>query len=555
MPGTYNMSAKLSFAAVTACDNNAGQSPGLLNGAFECDRSFWNPQYWIEADRSYRGDLVSLLRVAGAGGSQGALRVTFPTSYPAGVDPNGHLHQSGAFTTLSQTLPAGFVRLRFDARRVSGSSFLSVQRPSGGASGLSDTQLSDLWQPYTLLFRISHATDGLVFALWNGTVRTVAPGAFDIDNVRAEAAPAVPLEVTVTDSAGTPLAGRTVLAYQGTRYFGVNSPTDASGRARLMLPEASYRFGASDGTITFYSGATDHCAVTTAGGCRSATIVLPGTAANVAVNPDSVAPGAGVDVAWNGVPSPAAGDHVSLYAVGAPGVAFLARQLTGGTAAGSTRLTVPASATPGNYEVRLAREGGAVLATSNVLRVDGAPAPWVAIRYTANPDPTTVDGYVSQAGEQRWQRNSEGTPVGRPIVANGVPGWELASPGTNNEEFWTLVPTTADVTTARQRGWSLTARVRTTAGDEPDRGLTAEYQDGVRLWQLLFGANAAGEPMVRVQGDARTFTLPGGENAFHSYTLRYDPAANNVDLFVDGIERISESGRRRVVDPQLPRAG
>jgi RHS repeat-associated protein len=536
--GTFNTS-RPTFTVVTACDNNAGQQPGIANGAFECDRAFWTPLYWIEPEKSYRGDLITLARVAGAGGSQGALRVTFPTTYPAGVDPNGQLHQSGAFAELHQSLPAGFVNLRFDARRVSGASHMSIQRPSGGASGLADTPLTDSWQPYNLTFRISHATNGLVFALWNGTARTVAPGAFDIDNIRVAAAPAVPLEVTVTDGAGRPLAGRQVASYQGGRPFSVNAATDGSGRARLSLPAGSYRFGASDGAITFYSGASDHCAVTVEGGCRSATIVLPGDVPNVAVIPDSAAPGAAVDVSWSGRATPTADDHIGLYAVGAPGVSFLARQPTGGTAAGSARMTIPANAAVGNYEIRLTGPGGSLLATSNLLLVDGPPAPWVAIRYTANADPITVDGYLSQPGVQPWQLNNEGPPVARATVVNGVPAWELDSPGTNHEEFWTVIPTATDIAAARQSGWSLTARVRTVAGDAVDQGSTAEFQDGVRLWQMRFGATAAGEPIVGTHGDARTFTLAGGQNTFHSYTLRYDPSTSTVDLLVDGVERLS----------------
>ncbi len=67
--------------------------------------------------------------------------------------------------------------------------------------------------------------------------------------------------------------------------------------------------------------------------------------------PTAVNPGDALTVTWSGVPSPTSWDWIGLYPVGSYNP--IAWRYTGGTAGGTTMMTVPATAAPGNYEARL----------------------------------------------------------------------------------------------------------------------------------------------------------------------------------------------------------
>ncbi len=89
----------------------------------------------------------------------------------------------------------------------------------------------------------------------------------------------------------------------------------------------------------------------TLGGVVAAAVALAG------LQTTALAAGPASPILWNQAsPSgsrPTAYDWVALYAVGAPDWAVKAWKYTGGTATGSTSLTIPWGTPPGNYEVRL----------------------------------------------------------------------------------------------------------------------------------------------------------------------------------------------------------
>ncbi len=165
------------------------------------------------------------------------------------------------------------------------------------------------------------------------------------------------------------------------------------------------------------------------------------------------------------------------------------------------------------------------------------------IQYVANPNPTNFDGYATQPGFQPWTLNlTAGTAAGTGVIDGGTPAWETpASPA--NEEYWTLAPTGADVALGNTEGWILSGRVRM-----PDPGLgpwfhtEVSYLDGSKFWAMIFGTDAEGDPIVSVfdggVGPSWTNQL-AGTGAYHLYQVVYNPVALNVDVLVDGVERIS----------------
>lgn len=80
----------------------------------------------------------------------------------------------------------------------------------------------------------------------------------------------------------------------------------------------------------------------------------PGAASprRVDVTPNAVKPGGTVTTTW-ALPNPTPGDYLILYALGSGSETYAAYWTTGGGAAGTLALTLPANLPRGNYEIRL----------------------------------------------------------------------------------------------------------------------------------------------------------------------------------------------------------
>jgi len=73
-----------------------------------------------------------------------------------------------------------------------------------------------------------------------------------------------------------------------------------------------------------------------------------------------------------------------------------------------------------------------------------------------------------------------------------------------------------------------------------------QYRDGATDYQIFFGSDSDGDPTVRLRTGGiggsptgPTFTLEGAGSSYHLYQLIFDPNAGSADLFIDGVERIS----------------
>jgi Beta-propeller repeat len=94
----------------------------------------------------------------------------------------------------------------------------------------------------------------------------------------------------------------------------------------------------------------------------------------VDVTPNAIQPGGTVTATW-ALPNPTPGDYLILYALGSGSETYAAFWTTGGAAAGTLALTLPANLPTGNYEIRLLTPdpnyGGALksVARSQPIRV------------------------------------------------------------------------------------------------------------------------------------------------------------------------------------------
>lgn len=105
----------------------------------------------------------------------------------------------------------------------------------------------------------------------------------------------------------------------------------------------------------------------------------------------------------------------------------------------------------------------------------------------------------------------------------------------------------AIIAQGNQHGWKLSARIRLTSnGDSVDDSVNFCYRDGTTDWRIRFGTQSDGDPIVQTSGpDSYTgntgpiYALENGRNQYHLYELVFDPTSHTADLFVDGIEVLS----------------
>ena len=101
--------------------------------------------------------------------------------------------------------------------------------------------------------------------------------------------------------------------------------------------------------------------------------------ATLSASPGPVNPGGTVTATWSGLGSPGAGDWIGIYIPGAADSAYLGWRSTTGMASGSVAFTIPASLSPGNYELRLfsnyMRQATSGTITVQVATLSASPGP------------------------------------------------------------------------------------------------------------------------------------------------------------------------------------
>jgi len=174
----------------------------------------------------------------------------------------------------------------------------------------------------------------------------------------------------------------------------------------------------------------------------------------------------------------------------------------------------------------------------------------IVFSYNGNVDPTT----------QGWTVEPSFAPSGRPSSGpvsddqgSGFDAWSIDDNLTTIGSNWlyTQSPSANDNNQADSLGWILRAQLRVV--DAPDAvgnagSIMLEYANGVTDFRLALGSEADGDPIALLwdggtdgggMATGASFTLQGGGSGYHLYEMIYDPVAASLDLFIDGIERIS----------------
>ena len=166
-----------------------------------------------------------------------------------------------------------------------------------------------------------------------------------------------------------------------------------------------------------------------------------------------------------------------------------------------------------------------------------ASYPVVLHQHTGTADPTT----------EGWAVLSFlGATTAGPIIDSGTPAWSIVNNTPGDTGAYSVVPTPAEISTAATLGWSLQTTLRVTSPSEtPGGSMLSLYRDGSRSYQMHFGSDGNGNAVVVLADnsgfDSATgarFTVPGG-SVFNTFELIYSPSAGSADLFVNGVEEIS----------------
>ena len=168
--------------------------------------------------------------------------------------------------------------------------------------------------------------------------------------------------------------------------------------------------------------------------------------------------------------------------------------------------------------------------------VSGAKASLIFSHVGAN-DPTT----------EGWIDSGSGTLVTTGGVMNdlgtGVDSWFVDDPTavSGSLTHYVQVPDAMTISQASALGWTLSVNARmVTSSGSGIPGMKARYHNGTSTrFGMLFDRETDGDPSVELIGGG-AFILDGaGDGEYHLYELIYDPIAGSADLFVDGVERIS----------------
>jgi hypothetical protein len=153
------------------------------------------------------------------------------------------------------------------------------------------------------------------------------------------------------------------------------------------------------------------------------------------------------------------------------------------------------------------------------------------------------------AGEGWELYNYYGGSVAFPITNDdGHDAWAVQKTDAGQELVYSYQLTSDQATQAQSLGWNVDAVLRVVdVDDDPDFAVSVHFAVGATRYDMAFGSTAQSDPIVMLvtsyDGNGLnpvgiTYTATG--SGYHDYKLVYDPVAGGADLFIDGIERISD---------------
>jgi hypothetical protein len=187
------------------------------------------------------------------------------------------------------------------------------------------------------------------------------------------------------------------------------------------------------------------------------------------------------------------------------------------------------------HHLRSAAIAGLIFVLAGVSPSTKAQAA-IIVQHSGSADPTT-EGWTAVIPPS-------GLTVGPVIndLGSGFDAWMVDDNSIAATGGYNVIPTGAQVAQASAQGWILRTRLRVVDATALMQDVCAIYRDGAISWDMRFGRELDGDPIVQLLtslSGGPTFTLQGAGNTYNLWELRYDPVAGSADLFVNGVEQIS----------------
>ena len=215
---------------------------------------------------------------------------------------------------------------------------------TGTDQAAGDGIYSAQWTPtaagtYTLIFP---GNDSVNVTVANPTI-SVTPSSQNFASVYV--GNSADLNFVVKNSGGGVLVGTATTSAPFSVVVGGSYNLSAGQSQNATVRFTPTSAGSFASNVTFTGGGDASLPVTGVG--------LP--AATLSVTPSSIVQGGSVTATWSGITTPTATDWIGLYPTGAPDTytSRISWQYATGTASGSVSFAIPATITPGTYELRL----------------------------------------------------------------------------------------------------------------------------------------------------------------------------------------------------------
>ncbi len=131
---------------------------------------------------------------------------------------------------------------------------------------------------------------------------------------------------------------------------------------------------------------------------------------------------------------------------------------------------------------------------------------------------------------------------------------EDASVAGGSWESYSQTANSTQVADASVNGWTLSTTLLMANGSTGVfNSIFAQYVDGTNAWTMWFDIASDGDPIISIgHADPEqafgSYTVEGGAGSYHTYSLLYDPVLSSTDVYVDGIEQISDFTGRSQTD-------
>ncbi|MBL8291046.1 MAG: hypothetical protein JNN08_04380 [Bryobacterales bacterium] len=178
-----------------------------------------------------------------------------------------------------------------------------------------------------------------------------------------------------------------------------------------------------------------------------------------------------------------------------------------------------------------------------------------AVALSSTPNVTFADVVFQHVGNtlpssEGWMDNDsevQGDVIRGPVNDGGILAWFVNDNSTDLSSSlrYVQIPSSGVIGQGNTHGWRIRAIIRiVNHNDEPDYSVHVTYRTGQQTWGMMFGSEPDGDPIVRLGNSAHASTgidlvLQGLGDGYHLYELVYDPSSQTADLFVDGVERVS----------------